>query len=84
MESAPPGEEKKTVEIYKTKNILYQKWNNMVIKYDRGTMDVFLNGELVGSRPSIAPYMTYETIQVGSNNGLAGGISNVMYYKNTF
>ena len=84
VESAPPGEEKKTVEIYKTKKILYQKWNNMVIKYDRGTMDVFLNGELVGSRPSIAPYMTYETIQVGSNNGLAGGISNVMYYKNTF
>jgi hypothetical protein len=84
VESAPPGEEKKTVEIYKTKNILYQKWNNMVIKYDRGTMDVFLNGELVGSRPSIAPYMTYESIQVGSNNGLAGGIRNVMYYKDTF
>jgi hypothetical protein len=77
-----PGEEKKTVEIYKTKNVLYQKWNNMVINYDRGTMDVFLNGELVGSRPSIAPYMTYESIQVGSTNGLAGGISNVMYYKN--
>jgi hypothetical protein len=81
VESAPPGAEKKTVEIYKTKNVLYQKWNNMVINYDRGTMDVFLNGELVGSRPSIAPYMTYESIQVGSNNGLAGGISNVMYYK---
>jgi hypothetical protein len=81
VESAPPGAEKKAVEIYKTKNVLYQKWNNMVINYDRGTMDVFLNGELVGSRPSIAPYMTYESIQVGSNNGLAGGISNVMYYK---
>ena len=82
VESAPPGEEAKTVEIYKTKNILYQKWNNMVINYDRGTLDVFLNGVLVGSRPSIAPYMTYESIQVGSNNGLAGGISNVMYYNN--
>ena len=81
VESSPPGEEKKTVEIYKTKNVLYQKWNNMVINYDRGTMDVFLNGELVGSRPSIAPYMTYESIQVGSTNGLSGGISNVMYYK---
>ena len=81
VESTPPGQDKKTVEIYKTKNILYQKWNNMVINYDRGTMDVFLNGELVGSRPSIAPYMTYESIQVGSSNGLAGGVSNVMYYK---
>lgn len=81
VESAPPGAETKTVEIYKTKNVLYQKWNNMVINYDRGTMDVFLNGELVSSRPSIAPYMTYENIKVGSNNGLAGGICNVMYYK---
>jgi hypothetical protein len=81
VESAPPGEDKKTVEIYKTKNVLYQKWNNMVVNYDRGTLDVFLNGELVGSRSSIAPYMTFESIQVGSNNGLMGGISNVMYYK---
>ena len=81
VESAPPGEDKKTVEIYKTKNVLYQKWNNMVINYDRGTLDVFLNGELVGSRSSIAPYMTFESIQVGSNNGLMGGISNVMYYN---
>lgn len=82
VESTPPGKEKTTVEIYKTKNILYQKWNNMVINYDRGTLDVFLNDELVGSRASIAPYMTYESIQVGSNNGLMGGIRNVMYYKN--
>ena len=44
-------------------------------------MDVFLNGELVGSRPGIAPYMTYESIGVGANNGIQGGISNVIYYK---
>jgi len=25
--------------------------------------------------------MTFENIQVGSNNGLHGGISNVMYFK---
>ena len=76
-----PGEPNKTVEIFQTKKVLFQKWNNMVINYDRGTMDVFLNGELVGSKPSIAPYMTFENIQGGSNNGLHGGISNVMYFK---
>ena len=43
-------------------------------------MDVFLNGELVASRPNIAPYMTYENITSGSNNGIEGGICNVMYY----
>jgi hypothetical protein len=67
--------------IYETKDILFQKWNNIVINYDRGTMDVFINGVLVGSKPGIAPYMTFESIKVGSSNGLNGGISNVMYYK---
>jgi hypothetical protein len=81
VESAPPGETAKSEEIFKTEKVLFQKWNNIVINYDRGTLDVFLNGELVGSRSSIAPYMTFESITVGKEAGLAGGISNVMYYK---
>jgi len=81
VESEQEPGQKKTIEIMEMKNILYQKWNNIVVNYDRGTMDVFLNGELVGSKPGISPYMTYESIQVGSQNGLNGGISNVMYYK---
>jgi len=76
-----PNGNKKIVQIFETKKVLFQRWNNIVINYDRGTMDVFLNGELVGSRPSIAPYMTYESIEVGANNGIQGGISNVLYYK---
>ena len=79
--SVPPKEAEKNVEIYKTTQVLYQKWNNIVINYDHGSLDVFLNGELVGSRSSIAPYMTYESIQVGSDDGLSGGICNVMYYN---
>lgn len=75
-----PGVKKRVV-IYKTNKILYQRWNNIVINYDRGTMDVFVNGELVGSKESISPYMTYESITVGSVDGLNGGISNVMYFK---
>jgi hypothetical protein len=67
-------------EIYETKNIIMQKWNNIVINYDGGTMDVFLNGELVGSKPNIMPYMTYENIVVGEDRGLEGGICNVVYY----
>jgi len=75
-----PGKKKKVL-IYKTNKILFQKWNNIVINYDRGTMDVFLNGELVASKPEIAPYMTYESIQVGAKNGINGGICNVLYFK---
>jgi len=68
------------IEIFQTSNILYQKWNHIVINYDGGNMDVFLNGELVGSKPNIAPYMTYENITAGEDNGIHGGICNVVYY----
>jgi hypothetical protein len=74
---------KHLVEIYKTTDIVYQRWNNFVINYDGGNMDLFLNGELVASRPNIAPYMTYENITAGANNGIQGGICNVMYYDHT-
>jgi len=69
------------VEIFETKTIMYQKWNNIVINYDGGNMDVFLNGELVGSKPNVAPYMTYENITSGSKDGIQGGIKNVTYYN---
>lgn len=65
--------------IYETNNIKYQSWNNIVVNYDAGTMDVFVNGEIVGSKPGIAPYMTFEDIVVGSFNGIQGGIANVVY-----
>lgn len=75
------GEKLNEVEIFETKNILYQKWNNIVINYDGGDMDVFLNGELVGSKPGIAPYMRYENVSVGEINGIQGGMCNVKYYN---
>ena len=37
------------VDIFETKDIKLQKWNNIVINYDSCFMDVFLNGELVGT-----------------------------------
>ena len=75
------GEKLNEVEIFETKNVLYQKWNNIVINYDGGDMDVFLNGELVGSKPGIAPYMRYENVSVGEIHGIQGGICNVKYYN---
>ena len=70
----------KIVEIYETKNVLYQKWNNIVINYDNGYIDVFLNGDLVGSISGVAPYMKFDNIIVGENKGLQGAICNVNYF----
>lgn len=73
----------KTVTLSSTKNIQYQKWNNFVINYDGANMDVFINGELVGTKPNIAPYMSLDDVVAGAPNGVHGGICNVVYYDRT-
>ena len=60
--------------------LLLQKWNNIVINYIGGTMDIFLNKKLIGTYKSIAPYMKYDIVTTGTNNGISGGIKNVIYY----
>ena len=67
-------------EIFLSKDIPYQKWNNIVINYDAGYMDVFLNGELVGTKSGVSPYMKYDSVSCGENRGVEGGICNVTYY----
>lgn len=74
-------DEKNKKVIYKNTNFLLQKWNNIIINYSGSTMDVFLNGELVSSAPNIIPYNTLDTLSIGEDNGIKGGICNVIYYN---
>lgn len=67
--------------IYKDNNFLLQKWNNIVINYHGGTLDVFINGQLVKSSIEVAPYMAFNKITLGQENGLSGGIANVAFFK---
>ena len=71
----------KSVEVFETNDVIYQKWNNITINYNEGYIDVFLNGVLVGSRSGVAPYMRLDEIITGTNKGLYGGICNVTYYN---
>ena len=71
---------KKAKVIYETTSFALQKWNNIVINYDKGTLDVFINGILVASEPGIVPYLIQDNIIVGANKGISGGICNVIYY----
>ena len=67
--------------IYKNDKYLLQKWNNIIINYSGGIMDVFLNGDLVSSEKNIIPYTTYDNLTIGNENGIEGGICNVIYFN---
>ena len=67
--------------IYVKNDFLLQKWNNIVLNYNGGTLDVFLNGELVKSSIEVVPYYTYDSLTIGQNDGINGGICNVVYFR---
>ena len=62
-------------------HILLQKWNNIIINYNGGVLDIFLNGELVKSDINVVPYYTLDNLTIGENNGIKGGICNVVYFR---
>uniref|UniRef100_A0A6C0HC41 Uncharacterized protein n=1 Tax=viral metagenome TaxID=1070528 RepID=A0A6C0HC41_9ZZZZ len=67
--------------IYVKKDILLQKWNNIIINYNGGTLDIFYNGELVKSSIEVLSWMSYDTLSVGTKNGIHGGICNLIYFN---
>ena len=44
-------------------------------------MDIFINGKIVGTRKNVVPYMRYENVTIGEEDGIHGGICNVVYYR---
>jgi hypothetical protein len=76
-------DENGNVIICKYDNLPLQKWNNFIINYNGGILDIFLNGELIQSVDGVVPYYALENLTVGEKNGLKGGICNVNYFSDS-
>ena len=84
LSSQTKGNDKCITKIaFKSKDVLLQKWNHIVLNYDSGTLDVFINRRLVSSTPNITPYEKNDGITIGDNNGIEGAICNIMYFSNS-
>ena len=66
--------------IYETNDFKMQKWNNILINYDGGTLDIFINDELISSTPNIVAGVNSGNITIGSPEGAHGGINNIVYF----
>ena len=73
------GRDKKPVE-HIIDNFPLQKWSNIVINYDSGILDIFMNKKLLTSIKGVIPYMNQDQITVGEYDGIGGGICNVVYF----
>ena len=69
--------------IYKTTKFPLQKWNNIVLNFDGGTLDVFINKQLVATEKNVIPYISKDNITLGENDGVSGGICNTTYFPST-
>ncbi len=61
-----------------------QKWNQIVLNYNRNIVDLFINGSLERSfdtANNLPVFSPLDTITVGSQDGIDGAICNVAYYN---
>jgi len=63
-----------------------QKWNQIVMNYNRNKVEIFINGHLERTfkmNKNMPVYNDLDNISIGDDNGIDGGICNVRYYKHS-
>lgn len=68
------------IDVFETKKIKLQKWNNIILNVHNSTIDIFINGDLVISKINHVPILNGQYLVSGENNGISGGIANVVFY----
>uniref|UniRef100_A0A6C0J9P4 Uncharacterized protein n=1 Tax=viral metagenome TaxID=1070528 RepID=A0A6C0J9P4_9ZZZZ len=73
------GKDKKPI-IYIIDDVPLQKWVNVVVNYDGGVLDIFMDSKLLASFNNVVPYMSQDQITIGDTGGVSGGVCNVVYF----
>lgn len=62
-----------------------QKWNQVVLNYNRNIVEIFINGNLERSfkMREIPIYNDLDNIVIGDEKGIDGGITNITYYRHS-
>ena len=58
-----------------------QRWHHIVLAYNNGTFDVFLNGVLFRSVPGVMTDVLESTVLIGAPEGNRGKVCNVVFYQ---
>lgn len=67
--------------VYVNEGVQLQKWNNVVLNYNGGTLDIFYNGRLVKSAIELVSCITFDSLKVGDDNGVSGNVANLLYFN---
>ena len=67
--------------VYERTGVLLQKWTHLIVNYNGGNLDIFYDGELVKTIPGVVPYMEYDNLNIGYEDGVHGEICNLNYFK---
>ena len=62
-------------------NIPLKKWFHLAIRIQNNIMDIYINGTISARKIfDEVPKQNYDDVNIGCNNGIAGNISNLVYY----
>ena len=75
----------KEVVIYRTSDIIFQKWNLFVVNYDYGILDIFINNNLVLTK-NLSPFIKNNQLIIGDKNYplINSGICNIIYKEKPY
>lgn len=75
----------KEVVIYRTSDIIFQKWNLFIVNYDYGILDIFINNNLVLTK-NLSPFIKNNELIIGDKDYplINSGICNIKYKEKPY